>query len=156
MVISMKSGSSGACIFGANVTVNFVAPWVAHSCYFVDFAAIFAFTYRRVVVRELANLAGFDQIEPGIADLADCDLALFQNDYRQNASHASPGFIRLGEAKNLIICNSYRFTNTLGGCSGGALQAGAQQMWAVSAAFSPAACPPTPSITKKMPRSGSA
>ena len=127
VVISIEIRIVRGVILGADVTINFVAPSVAHSCYFVNFAAIFAFSYRRVIVRELANLARLDQIQPGIADLADGDLALFQNDYRQNASHASPRFIRLGEAKNLIICNSYRFTNTLGGCSGGALQAGAQQ-----------------------------
>ena len=40
----------------------------------------------------------------------------------------SPIFVRLGEAENLIVCDSDRFTNTLGGGSGGALQAGAQKI----------------------------
>jgi hypothetical protein len=49
---------------GADVAVNLIAAGVPHRREFVDFAFVFALAYGRVIVRQLANLARLQQIQP--------------------------------------------------------------------------------------------
>jgi hypothetical protein len=105
-------------LLGTYVPVDFIAAGMLHGLQFIEPAAILAISYGRVIVRDFANLAATQLVQPGIPNMTDSHLTLFNDGDRQNTSHPFPLVTRLGQAKNFVVGHRDRFTNAIGKAAG--------------------------------------
>ena len=87
---SMKSGSSGACSSEpTSRNTSLRRGWRMASAS-VSSPTILALAHRRMVVRDLADLAAADLVQPRIAHVADDRRAVLQHREREHAGHPFP------------------------------------------------------------------
>ena len=116
----------GRVLLRSDVAINFVPSRMPHRGDFIDFAAVFPFADRRMIVCEFPDLARFQQVKAGVAHLSDGNFPAFKD--RRPSGHtpcrASPHSLS-SKAENFIICNRDRFPNALGRGSGRTFESGA-------------------------------
>jgi hypothetical protein len=87
----------------ADVAEDLVAPRVRHGLAFAERAGILVFAHRRMVGSELADGAVPDEVEAGIAHVADGDAALFEQGEGKDAGHAAVLLALLGAAEDTVV-----------------------------------------------------
>src|SRR5580658_857263 len=93
-----------------------------HGFGFAEFAAVFAFAYRRVVVGKLFDFAATQKIEPGIAYVSHCHHAVLNERNSENTGHAIPLGAGAGEAVDFVVGEGDGFAEALFGRAHGAFE----------------------------------
>ncbi len=112
-------------LLAAHIAEDLVAPRMAHGVGLAQLAAILAFAHRRMIVRDLADLAAAHLVEARIAHVPGHGGAVLQHHQSEHAGHAAPLLVTARRAQNLIVGHRDGLANALLGGAGLALQAGA-------------------------------
>ena len=139
----------------SQISVYFVPARMAHGGVFAELLRIFQLTYGRVVSRNFLDLSGSEQIKSGVADMPYRNLITLDQCDGSHACH--PGPLRVWDAasKISVLANANASWIRLSLAPVRRDSRAEMISTAISAARSPAACPPSPSTTRKMPRCAS-